>query len=315
MKIGKQIGKALAFALLWMPMLANAYEWENSSVKYKFTLENGRACIFTVELNEVDISGPVPIPSNVLVEERQGLNTVITWYPVHAVGRSYQVFQGVYGCNGVYVNEGVEEIGAMAFQGGWHTDPYDDRKFFYIRLPTTLKTVGSDAFSGCEDVTVVNIDELAAWCNIDFANACANPLASANAAELKLLVPNYYVNGSPYHEKIVSLNIPEGVHNVKAYTFYRCRSVADITFPLSCESIGAFAFYGCYNLRSLSLHDNITSVGTNAFQGCTGLVTVSLGNGLTHIPSNLFQGCASLSRVDLVYNFTPRVQKTLVPRR
>ena len=57
-------------------------------------------------------------------------------------------------------------------------------------------------FNGCSGLTSVNIQDITAWYNIDFADWGANPLRYAH---------NLYLNG----EKITELVIPNGTKTIK----------------------------------------------------------------------------------------------------
>ena len=296
MKIGKLVVSVLAFILLWMPIQVNAYEWIRNDVKYTFTVSNGEATITRVEILESDIIGGVDIPSKVLVEEKNGFETVWTWYPVKSVrtdllGNVLNV--GQYHCTALSIGDGIVEIGDNTFA--------NYRRFTGVYFPASIKRVGKDAFTDCGDLSIIATTNIAAWCDIDFANAGANPL-SCTSLGLAFTDWTYFINGYPVSRPIKDLVIPDGVSEIKQYTFYGHKSLESVVFPSSCTSIGSYAFYGCTNLLSLSLYDNITNIGVNAFKGCTSLKTVSLGNGLTSVSSNLFQGCTSLLDVDLGEN-------------
>ena len=334
MKIGKLIVNVSAFALLWMPVHANAaYDWTNGNVKYTFTIANGEATITHVEILESNIIGGVSMPSHVRVEEKHGFETVITWYPVRCVGDGNPV--GVYGnvylyhCTSLGLGNGIVEIGANAFKNyGWFTG---------TSWPDSIKKVGVDAFAGCGDLGWIATTNLAAWCDIDFANAGANPLMCTSKG-LAWTDWTYFINGYPVSRPITDMVVPNGVKQIKQYAFCGHKTLETIELPWSCEKIGTCAFSGCTNL-TLALTRNVTSIGDGAFRGCyrlrtftmdgsatnmsvgasltmngsvtnigagafqdCGLQTVSLGSGLTSVSSNLFQGCSSLLDVDLGAN-------------
>ena len=298
MKIGKLVVSVLAFILLWMPIQVNAYEWIRNDVKYTFTVSNGEATITRVEILESDIIGGVDIPSKVLVEEKNGFETVWTWYPVKSVrtdllGNVLNV--GQYHCTALSIGDGIVEIGDNTFA--------NYRRFTGVYFPASIKRVGKDAFTDCGDLSIIATTNIAAWCDIDFANAGANPL-SCTSLGLAFTDWTYFINGYPVSRPIKDLVIPDGVSEIKQYTFYGHKSLESVVFPSSCTSIGTYAFYGCTNLLSLSLHDSIANVGVNAFSKCTSLQSISLGNGLTSVSSNLFQDCTSLLDVNLGANIT-----------
>ena len=310
-----KIRQVLTVAVLCAICKANAYEYKNGSTTYSFTVKDGAACITSVNLG-VNQSGNISIPS--IVKREYGLNNSVT-YPVRYVGdgsssvwsRSIYVFTR----GAMRIPEGVVEINANALKTGSTSDRWE---ITAIYLPTTLKKVGKDAFASTYFSSVsqpiVRIDDLAAWCDIDFANAKGNPLA--NARGLELVDKTYMVNGSYLYRTINQLVIPDGIERVKAYAFYNCRPIESVAIQSPCQNIGEFAFCNCTNLSSLALHDNITVIGESAFEGCkklsyvslpsglsvigarayknTGLIDVAIPNGVTDIGEEAFCQCASL---------------------
>ena len=65
-----------------------------------------------------------------------------------------------------------------------------------VTIPNSVTSIGESAFSGCSGLTAVHITDIAAWCNIYFANIDANPLSYARHLYLKgqeinnLVIPN-----------------------------------------------------------------------------------------------------------------------------
>ena len=281
-----------------MPVLGYGYIEVYDDIEYSFSIKDGEACLTRITLR-IDREGAISVPARVSIER---LNTV-EYYPVRSVGDGYGSIWGngigVYNLiqGNMLIPEGVVEINANALR-----TPTSPRywKIWSVKLPTTLKKVGNDAFSSISDS--VKIDDLTAWYDIDFSNAGANPLASAH--ELALVDKSYFINNQYGYKPVTQLVVPEGLQRIKAYTFYNCWSLESVEFPISCSAIGDFAFHGCVNISELVLHDNITSVGTNAFQGCTKLQTASLGSRLTSVPSAMFKDCTSLSSVAIGENVT-----------
>ena len=106
------------------------------------------------------------------------------------------------------------------------------------------------SFMECENLSRVNISNLAKWCEIEFESTSTNPLKFAR---------NLYLN----NELITHLEIPESVTRVNDFAFYGCWSITSITIPDSIEQIGAMAFlntqvkYNMYNdSRYLGNDDN-----------------------------------------------------------
>ena len=103
----------------------------------------------------------------------------------------------------------LESIGAYALSSA--------SKLESITIPASLTSVGENAFSNCSKLTKVEISDLDAWVNIDFANVNANPLTYAKAL---------YLDG----EKITSLVIPEETTTIKKYAFSNNTGIGCLSF-------------------------------------------------------------------------------------
>jgi len=130
----------------------------------------------------------------------------------------------------------------------------------------------------------VKIMDIAAWCNIDFADMSANPLNSYG---------NLYLN----NKLVTDLVIPDGVAEIKNYAFSRCSKLTSVTIPDSVTSIGDSAFSRCPKLTSVTIPDSVTSIGNSAFSGCSSLTYVAIGNSVTIIGNHVFYNCDSLTSV------------------
>lgn len=129
-----------------------------------------------------------------------------------------------------------------------------------LTVPNSITTIGSQACSGCTNLTRINITDLEAWCNIYFSY---NPLQDAH---------HLYLNGS----EVTELVIPNSITNIRSNAFQGCTGLTSVTIPTSVTIIGSSVFYGCSNLTSISIPNSVTSIGNYAFKGCTSLVRVNI---------------------------------------
>lgn len=119
-----------------------------------------------------------------------------------------------------------------------------------------MTTIGNNAFWKCDNLHRVNIEDIAAWCNIEFHNSLSNPLD--NGASL-------YLNGS----EIIDLAIPPSVTEIKQYALYGYSGLVAVTIPNSVTRIGTYAFSGCSGLTSLTIPSSVTHIDNYAFYRCT----------------------------------------------
>jgi len=157
---------------------------------------------------------------------------------------------------------------------------YECTSLISITIPKSITYIGNNAFYDCIRLQSVYINDIAAWCNIDFDMGRwpdANPLYYAE---------NLYIN----NEYITELVIPDGVSEIKGAAFYNYVGLTSVTIPDSVTSIGGNAFYGCAGLTNISIPDSVTSIGGGAFYNCTGLTNISIPDSVTTIGGGAFDG-------------------------
>jgi hypothetical protein len=128
-----------------------------------------------------------------------------------------------------------------------------------VTIPDSIESIGENAFYHCKALTEICIKDIAAWCEITFANAYANPIYYAKALCLKLNV---------YADPIENLIIPDGVTSINPYAFVGYTVLRSVTIPESVISIGEDAFYGCSSLASATIPNSVMKIGQEAFTGC-----------------------------------------------
>ena len=158
-----------------------------------------------------------------------------------------------------------------------------------VTIPQSVTRMGDSAFDLCYGLNSLHITDLAAWCNIVFKEAGANPLQYAK---------HFYVND----EEVTDLVIPEDVTKISYMAFFRCKILTSVTFSSSVTTIGQQSFSECTGLTELVIPDNITSIEYAAFYGCTGLTSVNIGNGVTSIGYGAFHACSGLTSVVIPNN-------------
>ena len=107
----------------------------------------------------------------------------------------------------------------------------------------------------------------------------------------------YGSSDAPWHGRVKSAVIAEGVTSIGSYAFYNCRSLTSVTIPDSVTRIGSFAFDNCRSLTSVAIPNGVTSIGAWAFDNCKSLTSVTIPNGVTSIGDGAFSNCKSLTSV------------------
>ena len=207
-------------------------------------------------------------------------------------------FRGLQSINKITLGEQVKKIDGGAF--------YDCSGLTSINISSSVTRIGDKAFWGCNKLTEVVISDIAAWCNISFANYLANPLNYAH---------QFYLNG----QLVNDLFIPEGVTSVGNYAFYGCSGLTSVSIPSSVAIVGNDAFSGCsalkeieintntigtwfkglHSIQKITLGEQVTNIGNNAFQNCSGLTSINIPSNVTSIGSYAFSGCSKITEVNI----------------
>ena len=145
--------------------------------------------------------------------------------------------------------EGVEVIGESAFSG--------NPNLMAIAIPSTLEKSAAKAFSGCEALTTVVINDLAAWCGIEY----------------ELGFGEYIATSMPMHSG-TQLYLGE-------------EPITDLVIPAEVTTIAPYAFSDV-SLNSVTMHDGVTEMGERAFYN-TGMKELTLSGGLENIPERAFE--------------------------
>lgn len=162
------------------------------------------------------------------------------------------------------------------------------------KIPSTVTTIGSNAFTKCEKLTSIIIPE----------SVTKIELSAFSSTGLK------------------SIRIPKSVKSISMFAFYNCTNLKEIVvdenneyydsrdncnaiinkdnelvigcqttkIPTSVTKISDNAFNSCPNLKEIDIPSNVTVIGNSAFDGCLNLKTVNLNSGLKEIKNRAFQG-------------------------
>ena len=101
-------------------------------------------------------------------------------------------------------------------------------------------------------------------------------------------------------ERLVSVELNEGLVDIGNSAFYSCSSLECIEIPSSVETIGKCAFSGCIKLNRVELPDGrLEAIMNEACAGCTSLAEIKLPKSLNASGEHTFSSCSKLKRVDL----------------
>lgn len=151
----------------------------------------------------------------------------------------------------VVLNDSLRSIGVAPFsctsvtyvRMGKNVEYIANTAFGYLELkeiyiPPTVKVIEPSAFR-CETLERVDIDDIDAWCRIQFHSVEGNPATYGRI----------YLKGQP----ITEIDFPSDLTEVSTGAFSGFSDLVRINLPYGIGKIGEGAFYGCKSLKELHL--------------------------------------------------------------
>ena len=207
------------------------------------------------------------------------------------------------------------------------------RDFTAVILPTTTKTIESEAFFNCPWLRHITIPE--GVTRIDegaFAGGALSevflPASVAHFSNAVYQCPTLLsikvdpanqvfksIAGILYDKQVTAvLRCPEGrtkpvvlpptVHHVGRMAFHHCVNLSSITLPDGVDFIGQMAFYRCTKLERITIPRGVKKLEAQTFVDCPRLKSVSLPEGLEEIDAGNFWGCTSLKTITIPASVT-----------
>lgn len=252
---------------LFMSIVGFAYDVEIDGIYYNL-VPKAKVAEVTYGLTlENNYSGSVVIPSTIIFGSEE--------YTVHSIG-DYAFYKS-NSLTSVTIPKSIERIENEAFRLC--------KRLYEISIPNSVKFIGYDAFRECSSLQKVIIEDIAAWCGIEFVNYSANPLRCAH----KLYIGN---------EEVSKLSIPDGVTSIGDHAFRECDNLTSVTIPNSVTHIGHSAFDCCDNLSNVELPNSVIEIGSYAFQGCA-FSSFVIPNSVSSISEGMLGGCEKLTTVSI----------------
>ena len=196
-----------------------------------------------------------------------------------------------------------------------------------ITTSKNLKSIGDNAFQGCNKLTSVTISDtveeigenafdvnslanITMGKNVKYigANAFGN-VNNYNAPAWAKILPDgpVYLGNVFYGYKGTingSFEIKSGTTAIAGNVFYGQNQMTSVTIPQGVKIIGKEAFGNCSALKTINMPDTLTDIYSYAFYNCTSLESFVMPDSVTSIKDGIFSGCTSLKSVRLSENLT-----------
>ena len=203
---------------------------------------------------------------------------------------------------------------------------YNNEGIISVKLPSTLISIGANAFDNCTGLLNVDLSactELTTIGSYAFRNSALTAVEFPTSlvdvsgfTDCKLT--NVDLSGCTQlrsigedafykNKELVAVKLPSNVEIIDKDAFMSCEKLADVNFTActSLKTIGVNAF--CWTgLTSVTLPSSVSSLGVGAFAQCFQLKNADLSacTGLTVIEGSMFSECKALTSVKLPTSVT-----------
>ncbi|MDR0304781.1 MAG: leucine-rich repeat protein, partial [Chitinispirillales bacterium] len=221
---------------------------------------------------------------------RSSITKAIIGGSVTSIGNS--AFSGYYDLTEVTIPSSVTSIGSYAFHNCYGLTGA-------LTIPSSVTSIGERAFYGCSGLTEVNFNAtncttMGSYYNSVFSGC--NNLTTVNIGNNVTRIPDYAFDGC---SGLTSVTIPSSVTSIGERAFSGCYDLTEVNFNATCTTMGSSlypVFSNCI-ITTVNIGNNVTRIPDYAFSGCRGLTEVTIGSSVTSIGDYAFDGCSGLTEV------------------
>ena len=202
----------------------------------------------------------------------------------------------------------------------------------YNGISYPVKSIGTYAFYGCNDITSVvipfGIESIGKYAFFECSGLTSleipNSVTSLGESSISrctgleyVVIPNsvtnvdYGVFGRCSGLKTV--NLSHNLNYIGIAMFGSCTSLSTIEIPNSVTEIRQEAFTDCPSLKTIAIPNSVTKIGSMAFQSCSALETIYIGEGVVNMGGRAFNNCQSLTDVYYYATSLPETDVELFP--
>ena len=152
-----------------------------------------------------------------------------------------------------------------------------------VTLPEGMTTIPKETFSGCTNLTSINIPSTI---------KTIGERAFNNTGLTQITIPNTVttIEASAFrnNKELTTVTLPSGLTTLSEYIFYNCPKLKNITIPSKVTSIGDLAF-AMTGITELNIPSSVKTIGEQAFYYCQNLKgTVIIPKSVTFIGYKAF---------------------------
>lgn len=140
-----------------------------------------------------------------------------------------------------------------------------------VKLPSSLKRIGSYVFSACKDLQSIELPEELAEIGNGVFEGCTSLKNISIPSKIKEIPDDSFRNCESLESVVMS-----NVESIGESAFCEDTNLFDCELPISLKSIGKWAFWKCKSLTGLTFPENLEKLGEEAFRECDGVEIVTI---------------------------------------
>lgn len=166
-----------------------------------------------------------------------------------------------------------------------------------VKLPSTIRSIGFEAFRGCRNIPSINVENVTMFCGLSFKD-CSSLTSISFSNNLRYLGDSF-VNCTSLSSPIT---LPSSL--VLCPSFTNCSSLPSVDmsavyFDYAIVDGSVAGFSGCSSLTSIKLPPNTRKIRENCFEGCSSLTSLEIPETVETIEKGAFWGCSSLESITI----------------
>lgn len=171
----------------------------------------------------------------------------------------------------ITVAEGVTSVGANAFADTAALASDETLITLNVSLPSTLDTIGDDAFAGCVSLLQIGLPD-------------------------SLLTIG---NGAFQNSGLLQIGMPDHVSMLGTHVFDGCTSLAAVHLSTGLAVIPDYTFAGCTSLTAVEIPEMVCAITESAFER-SGITAIEIPAMTRSVGKTAFIGCSALTDIGTV---------------
>lgn len=168
-----------------------------------------------------------------------------------------------------------------------------------VILTNTITEIGDSAFSGCNELSVIEIPNSVNKIGAYAFYGCKTLKNVIIPGSVETIGNRAFYNCSA----LANVALENGIRNIGEYAFTNCSNLTKVVVPNSVRNIGRNIFSDCSSLESVKLSENITGISYEMFMNCYSLKSIEFSSSLTYADRYAFQNCKSLTTLTFPKTF------------